>query len=852
MKHPRQQPPLTFCLRAAHAPVFLIVLALAMLTAPLASAQTYMFNRADYSTGQGPQTLAIGDFNGDGMMDVVVGNTNSPAHTVSVLLGKPDGTFAANVDYAAGGQPASVAVGDFNGDGKLDIVVLYGFENAAVSVLLGNGDGTFKPFVTTTAGPAGGSIAVGDFNGDNILDVAIADNESPSLGVDVMLGNGNGTFKAPVSYATASDPRMVVVADFNGDKKLDLATVSSAGKAVSVLLGTGTGTFGTHQDFATSASGCISLAFGDLRHVGKIDMVAGCQSSGGVNVFLSNGDGTFKAAKNYNVPAGVDDVAVGDFNGDGKLDVAVTNDGTTGMVSILPGSGTGTLKTAVPFGTNFGPTALGAADFNGDGKLDLVTANSGSPFGFTTGTISVLLSNGKSLFAGRSDYKLTTVSTSGAYYGIAAGDLNGDGKVDLVLPLPNADQISVLLNKGNGTFKPFSTYSVSGPEAIALGDFNNDHKMDVAVMNFGGNGTISVLLNSGTGTFPTSTQYNIGEYGFGIAVGDFNKDGNLDIVATDEVNNTVSVLLGNGTGAFPSFVTYAVGNFPYGVTVGDFNGDGWPDLAVANQRDGTVSILLNKADGSGTFLAAKSYTVGGSPMSIAVGSFRGADKPQDLAVATNNAFGGIVTLPGKGDGTFGTAVSYDTLNNAYAVVAGDFNNDGILDLAVAIVNPGTWGFVTLMPGVGDGTFGNEVTLVTGTLPFGIVAADFNKDGSVDLATGNGTTFGDSGSATVLLNEPVVALAPTSIAFGSQKVGTTSAAQAVTVTNPGATPLKVSITISGDFHETDNCPAKLTVGANCTIDVTFSPTVTGNRTGTLTIKDGAPSSPQKLPLTGTGT
>src|SRR5271166_3882106 len=190
----------------------MILVALALLAAPL-YAQTYLFNRAEYATGIGPETIAVGDFNGDGRMDVVVGNTLSPAHTVSVLLGNADGTFAPAVDYAAGGQPSSVAVGDFNGDGNLDIVVLYGFENASVGVLLGDGTGKFKPVMVTTAGPGGGSIAVGDFDGDGNLDVAIADNQPPSLGVEIMLGNGTGFFKAPVSYATAGDPRMIVVAD---------------------------------------------------------------------------------------------------------------------------------------------------------------------------------------------------------------------------------------------------------------------------------------------------------------------------------------------------------------------------------------------------------------------------------------------------------------------------------------------------------------------------------------------------------------------------------------------------------------------------------------------------------------
>jgi hypothetical protein len=529
------------------------------------------------------------------------------------------------------------------------------------------------------------------------------------------------------------------------------------------------------------------------------------------------------------------------------------------MVSVLPGSGTGTLKTAVAFGTNYGPSGIATADFNGDGKLDLVTTDNGGPFGVTIATISVLLSNGKSMFAGRTDYKVGDESVTGAYSGIAGGDLTGNGKPDLIVPITYAFEpyeFSVLINKGNGTFYAPVNYALPiGPDAVAAGDFNNDGKADIAVMNFGNSGSITVLLNSGTGTFPSYTTYPINGYGYGIAVGDFNKDGNLDIVATDGTQNTVSVLLGNGTGTFPTFAAYPTGSGPNGVTVGDFNGDGWPDLAVADERGGTVSILINKADGSGMFLPKVDYAAagGGAPSWIAAGSFRG-NGITDLAVATNSAFGGIEVLLGNGDGTFQKAVPYDTLNNANGVVVGDFNNDGKLDLAVTIASAGsTVAFVTILPGNGDGTFGSGVTLTSGALPSGIVAADFNGDGGLDLATSNGTTAGDSGSATVLLNEPVIGIAPDSLTFAARKVGTTSAPQAVTVSNPGATPLKVtSITISGDYAQTNNCPAKLTTGKHCTIKVTFSPTQTGKRTGTLSIKDSALSSVQEIPLTGIGT
>jgi len=830
--------------------VLLAMLAVAM--TPPASAQTFMFNRADFATGVGPTVVAVGDFNGDSLMDVVTGN-GAPANTVSVLLGKGNGTFATHVDYAVGGTPQSIAVGDFNGDGKLDIIVNYGFENSQIAVLLGNGDGTFKPFISTTAGPQGGGIAIGDFNGDGKLDVAIADDEPPSLGVDIMLGNGDGTFQAPVSYATASNPRMVVVADFNGDKKLDLATVNAESETVSVLLGKGDGTFQTHHDLTTAKVGsCISLAAADLRNDGNIDLIAGCQSEGKIAVFLSNGNGTFQAQKSYTVPDGVDDIVVADVNGDGELDVAATNGGST--VSVLAGSGTGTLKAPVAFGTNYGSMGVAAADFNGDGKIDLVTANSGAPFGVTTANISVLLSNGKDLFAARTDYNVATGTQTGAYSGIAAADLTGSGKIDLVIPITNHTpyELSVLMNKGPGTFDAAVSYALPAvPQAIALGDFNNDHKADIVVANFGGTGSISVLLNSGTGTFPAFTTDAIGGYSFGVAVGDFNKDGNLDIVATNATAGTVSVLLGNGTGAFPTFTTYATGAGPYAVTVADFNHDGWPDLAVTNSSAGTISILINKADGSGTFLPHVDYTVGGGPLSIAAGSFRG-NGVIDLAVPTNQGGGGLAILLGNNNGTFQPAVLYNTPNNAYAVALGDFNNDGKLDVALSIVNSGTLGFVTLMPGNGDGTFSNQVTLAAGDLPYGIVAADFNLDGGLDLAMANGTIAGDLGSATVLLNEPVIGITPASLTFAAQKVGTTSAAQVITLDNPGSTPLKVSsITISGPFSEIKNCPATLAAGKSCTIDVSFTPTASGAQTGVLSIKDSALTSVQKITLTGTG-
>jgi len=819
----------------------LLLLAFVGAFAPRADAQNYMFNRADYAAGGSPQSVAVGDFNHDGRTDIVVGNTGTD--TVGVFLGNPDGTFQAQVEYPVNGYPSGIAVGDFNNDGKLDLAVSSYDSTSGVNILLGKGDGTFEPYVFFSTGGTPWAIAAGDFNKDGKLDVAVVD-EGNSV-VYVLFGDGKGDLGTPAPYPTGSSPRSIVAADFNNDGYPDLATANSSGASVSVLLNNGNGTFATNQDYSTG-SGCISIAAGDLRHLGRMDLVAGVQGLGQVWVLLSNGNGSFEDGVSYAVTGGFAAiVALGDFDGNGTLDVAVTSEGVGGGLSILPGKGDGTLQSAIGFGTGSYPTGIAAADFNGDGKVDVVTANDADT---SPGSISVLLSGGASFFAARTDYGIGNSPSA-----IINTDVNGDGKPDLVLTDNFANLISVLIGNGDGTFKSHVDYAANNsPVALAAGDFNGDHRVDLVVANQTGSGSVSVFLNAGGGTFGTATEVAIAGVSQGVAVGDFNKDGKLDIVATDLSTNQVSVLLGKGDGTFQSHVDYATGNSPWGVVVGDFNGDGWPDLAVANETDGTVSIFLNKADGTGKFQPKVDYPAGGNPIAIASASFRG-NKIFDLAVATDTFSPGVVVLLGNGSGGFQAPVSYTTDNNAYAVTTGDFNNDGNVDLAAAVTNNGNYpGFITVMLGQGDGTFPTQVSYVTSQTPYSITAADFNKDGGLDLATANP---GPENAASVLLNDPVVGLLPSSLPFVPQQVGTTSKTKTATVGNPGVTPLKISsITPAGDFAETNTCPlapSTLSTGTTCTISVTFTPTAEGKQTGKITLRDNTASKSQSISLSGTG-
>ena len=328
--------------------------------------------------------VATGDFNGDGKADLVTANYGS--NNVSVLLGNGDGTFQSAVNYAVS-YPYSVAVGDFNGDGKLDLVTANYYGSNTVSVLLGNGDGTFQSAVNYAVGSAPSSVAVGDFNGDGKLDLAVANYGGNN--VSVLLGNGNGTFQSAVNYAVGTQPQRVVAGDVNGDGKLDLAVTNYGSNNVSVLLGNGNGTFGSAVNYAVGTNP-QSVALGDINGDGKLDLAVANYGSNNVSVLLGNGNGTFGAAANYVVNYGPCYVMLADVNGDGRADVVVANSGSNGnytvsYVNVLLSNGNGSLQSAMSYW--MGAQAVAAADFNGDGRVDLAAVNSNN------NTMTVLLAD---------------------------------------------------------------------------------------------------------------------------------------------------------------------------------------------------------------------------------------------------------------------------------------------------------------------------------------------------------------------------------------------------------------------------------------------------------------------------
>ena len=375
---------------------------------PLGSNTPLFLPAVPYSSGgSGAHSTAAAYLNGDGKVDLAVANTDS--NTVGILLGSGDGTFKPAVTYDSGGDPTSVEEADVNGDGKPDLVVA-NYNSATVGVLLGNGDGTFQTVVTYgSGGKFAWSVAVADVNGDGKPDLLVTNqcvniSDCAHSSVGVLLGNGDGTFQAAVTYDSGGVSALwVTVVDVNGDGKPDLSVANFNTGTVGVLLGNGDGTFQSAISYSSGGDGAYSVAVADVNNDGKPDLVVANSDSNTVSVLLGNGDATFQSAVSYASGGSQDrSVAVADVNGDGKPDLLVANacagsgDCANGVVGVLLGKGDGTFQAAVTYESGgFAAQRIAVADVNADGRPDLLVANCG-PNGATfcgSGVVGVLLNN---------------------------------------------------------------------------------------------------------------------------------------------------------------------------------------------------------------------------------------------------------------------------------------------------------------------------------------------------------------------------------------------------------------------------------------------------------------------------
>ena len=712
--------------------------------------------------GQSFGTPAVGDFNGDGNLDLaVVASTDyGVTFAIAMLPGKGDGTFGTSTLTATSyGYSDRLYSADLNGDGNDDVILVHsGNAVGSFDVFLSNGSGFSGPttYSVSAANPA--AVATIDLNGDGKPDLVIADglpvpdNPNPSPSVSTFLNNGDGTFGMPSQVPYPGPIASGVLADVNGDGKLDLVSNSQ------VILASSTGGYQQPsplipppgQVTCLGVDGVVQV--GDLNGDGYPDIAtADCQNNT-VTIYLNGGSGTFQSGISFWAGYYPQGISLGDLNGDNKSDIVVTNADSADS-TVLLGNGDGTFQVPrVGFALGGIPYAQPVlADFDKDLKLDLVSANYEPDILLD---VTYLHGFGDGTFAAALDY-FSPLPPAGQYaygLGIATADLNGDGKPDFALANSGSANVGItVFLDSTGGLQPGVNYGSGGNfDYVGSGDFNGDGKVDL-VASDSATANIDLFLGNGDGTLASPSIFNTGGASpvQGLVVGDFNNDGKPDIAVLTQPSDVI-VLINNGSGGFTTPVHYSISGFGAEIAAGDLNNDGTLDLVVVQPYSNFLSIL--SGNGDGTFTAKPDFDLGSSyPVSVAIGDWNG-DGRKDIAVTIddNNTGMGVAVALGNGDGTFQPAILYPaTLNitdQPYPgeIAAADVNVDGNLDLVYVNSEFGTVG---VLYGTASGVFGPPNEFPVGGYPYGLVMADVNGDGGIDAIAASGSIS----AVTVLLN-----------------------------------------------------------------------------------------------------
>ncbi|MBN2291019.1 MAG: VCBS repeat-containing protein [Pirellulales bacterium] len=691
----------------------------------------------DYSVGQDPVSILNADLNRDGYLDLAVANLTD--NTVSVRLGNNDGTFGSRTNYTVGTSPCSVVLGDANNDGRMDILTANSGSDT-ISILLATSSGGFSSAITVEADYALESLAVGDVNNDDINDIVYTNTSDRTFSLLLGTSKTSAEFEDPIVSMVGNHPVSIILADFNKDSNLDVATANRDDATASVLLGNGQGQF-TSQIAYTVGSGPQSITTGILTGdpadtTKYTDLVVASRYDSTVTVLVNNGNGAFTNTGQFDSGTWSAAVAIGDINGDELADLVTADEGGN-SISVLCGRGDGTFGPNVPYSVGTYPDDVTLGDFDSDGHLDIATAN------HLDNSISVLL--GDRRFAPSKEYKVydTTTDAIGTYPAQAVlGDLNNDGYIDVLSVNKQTDNLSVLLNDKTGAFDaPLAPLLAvdDSPRSAALGDLDGDGNLDVVVScgTATGPGSVSILKGNGNGVFdPRVSMSGFGPLPIYVTLADLDNDGNLDLVTVNQKPDTISpntgslsVAFGNGDTTFTAPIKLYVGSTPRSVAVGDLDNDGVLDLVATSQTSQNVAVLIN--NGNRTFQAADFVAVKASPYFAKIGD---VDNDGAADIVTSNYTGySISMLPGNNDGTFDDAIVSETRYRPYDLVLQDLNGSGDLDVAMALPNEDGY---AVLDGDGTGKFAAEHNYTNGEDPVSIAAADLDGNGQLDLVVAN--------------------------------------------------------------------------------------------------------------------
>ena len=742
----------------------------------------------NFSCGTSPYAVCTGDFNSDGNLDLAAANWGS--NDVSILLGNGDGSFGAAANYPAGSQPMAVCYGDFDLDGNLDIAISNPTSDD-VSILLGNGDGSFNTPGSYPVGNLPLSLCTADFDNDGFLDIATANGNSNNI--SILLGYGDGTFASATNFPCGDSPFSVCTGDFDGDGDLDLGAANGGSNNVSILLGNGNGSFSSPVTYFVGLPP-YAISTSDIDGDGNLDLAVALELSYYISVLIGIGDGSFSGENSFSCGLNPHSVVGGDFDGDGDIDLCTANYGDNDLSILLNEDALVVIATnPYQFQIDAQKSTNITAAFNTDLNVSTLDSTSflvlGTQTGPHYGTISY---DGDSLTATLNpntdfiDGEMVTAlltkdiqATTGVYLqgftwsftievttpssgtfgnainygagteprGMFAGDLDFDDDVDIVTVLsnyPNPGAAVVLLNNGDGTFGSPSSYSLGAADPLSVfgADLDGDGDIDIATAhNEPGTSHLVIMKNNGNGIFSLYASYAPAVLGQDISGGDFDLDGDIDLVMGDSwgTNPCVLVMVNNGSGNFSGPYAYSTGLHTRGLAAADVENDGDIDIIVSDNAS-SISILLN--DGNGNFPTLAVYQTESNPNGLYVNDLNG-DGYTDIAAASYSG-DNVQVLLNNGDGSFGSASSYNTGSSTRRITGGDFDGDGDIDLSVSVNGADS---VSVIFNNGNGTYTNLTKYHVGDNPWGIKSADFDLDGDLDLACAN---F-NSNNVSVLLN-----------------------------------------------------------------------------------------------------
>ena len=610
-----------------------------------------------------PENLAAGDVNGDGYADIVAGTYHG---LVSILLGDGQGGLRQASSFSVGSSSIAVGLGRFDGDGNLDLAVTeYAYYSSQLRLYAGNGHAGFvlRRALTFTESP--GRPLVADVSGDGLDDVVVPTGNR----VRIFESRANGSFTESTFEAGAS-MYFLLARDLNDDGRLDLIGIGSS--AVTVMLQAHPLDFDVLPTLPAPFSYYTWAVADDFDGDGRVDLL-----TGNMNLYPGNGDGTFAARRQF-FPSSVSGAAAADLDGDERTDLVLALGESQVTTARNAGGGAFVLPDGVA-GLGMVPTDAVLADLDEDGHNDLVWNR-----------LSVIWARGRAdgTFGPQQAIPFPNFALM-----FAVADLNHDGHLD-VIATPG-DTVVAVLGNGDGTFVTSGTFATGRtPRALASGDLNHDGRVDLVVANGGvyydpQSSSISVLVGNGDGTFAAEKRYATSASPRELALGDFNEDGHVDVAVTNYDSGTVGLFAGVGDGSLTPFPSVPTGPRPQGMTTADLDGDGHLDLAVAilgpdqNIPAPRGELVLLPGRGDGSFASPVRRVLGDRPADVVSVDFNFDGKP-DLAVAydtnSNSTYGELVVL--LNDGAFDFTAERFGAGNPTSLATGDADGDARPDLVL--------------------------------------------------------------------------------------------------------------------------------------------------------------------------